>query len=284
MRELPEDISEHEDDLFSRLRDYPPRVKKLERKVRRCRRVLKSTRFLQASRTFLDLTHFGKGRAERLCSAVILSLPFFFLTFWLCQGELSAARAIAVSGLVVLFVVIIAAMLVLGKTDAELEVDSQELKKELSKLQDRIADLEKQWDADERREKAQRAAEEEAFAARLAAWEARRPKLQECPDCSASVSNQAASCPKCGCPFQDEKERGSFPVLLVVFGAIILFASLGGLVCYFQMDTTVGNLFVGRVHNIGLLSERQNGIILTAIGAAVGLAVLLFGVFLLWRK
>jgi len=288
-RELPEDTSDSddaEDALFARLRDYPSRTRKLERKVRRNRRVLRSIHFLQAARSVIDVTHFGKGRPERLGSALILSVPFFFLTFWLCLDKLSGPRAIAVSGCVVLFIMTIAAMLVLGKTDDEMEAERRELKKELPQLEERIEDLEKDWHRDQRREKVQRDAEEEAFAARLAGWEARRPKLQECADCGASVSERAPSCPKCGRPFDNEKDRRSFPIVLAVLGGIVLLLSLAGLVYYLQMDTSVAVFpFVGeRVHNIGLLSQRQNGIILTAIGSTAGLGVLLFGVYLLWRK
>jgi hypothetical protein len=41
--------------------------------------------------------------------------------------------------------------------------------------------------------------------ARRTARGARRPRLAECPDCGAMVSVLAQTCPKCGCPFKDER-------------------------------------------------------------------------------
>jgi hypothetical protein len=38
--------------------------------------------------------------------------------------------------------------------------------------------------------------------------EASRPKLAECPDCGAMVSVRAHACPKCGCPFANERGHG----------------------------------------------------------------------------
>jgi hypothetical protein len=187
---------------------------------------LKSIRFLLTVRKLLSF--FGEGRLERLCAALILFTPSFFLTFWLCLlAKFPSAWAIGVSSVVVMFLMWITAMLVLGTPDAELEGETRELKRELPKLRQRIEDLQKCWDEDhhkaqivireekaERRaeaaarlaaEEARRAAREAKRRAEAAAREAKRPRLAECPDCGAMVSVRALTCPKCGCPFKDEK-------------------------------------------------------------------------------
>lgn len=71
-------------------------------------------------------------------------------------------------------------------------------------------------------------------------------------------------------------KRGILPFL----GAILFLIGLGALLYYWQFfDTTVGTQSVeilgqriggGRVHNIGLLQDRQNGMILGAAAAILG--------------
>jgi hypothetical protein len=134
-----------------RLDEYPARMKTLKKRASRNRRHLGFIRFLQAARQ--PFSFFGKGPLERLGAALVLCVPFFFLAFWLCLPQLSSTATIAVSGLVVLFLMTMTSAVVLGKTDAELKEEREELKKELPKLEDRIEDLEQRWH--ERYQKAQ---------------------------------------------------------------------------------------------------------------------------------
>jgi Skp family chaperone for outer membrane proteins len=209
---------DNDDALFARLRDNPSRMDQLQRRSRRISRQLRLIRFLQTARK--PLSFFGKSPLERLCAALILCVPFFFLTLWMCLlAHLPNVIAIAIFGVVVLFVASLIAKVALGKTDADLEEERQELERELPDLQERIVQLESRWVEDQRRaqeirdeQEAEEEAREEAHRkrveARRAAEEASRPKLAECPDCGAMVSVQAHACPKCGCPFADEKGHG----------------------------------------------------------------------------
>ena len=155
------------------LDEYPARMKKLKQGASRNRRHLRLIRLLQTVRR--PFSFFGKGPLERLGAALICYVPFFFLAFWLCLPKLSSTGAIAVSALIVFFLMTITAMVVLGKTDAELEEERAELQKELPKLEDRIIDLKQRWHEryQEAQELAQKAREAEQKAL-LAAEEARR--------------------------------------------------------------------------------------------------------------
>ena len=66
-------------------------------------------------------------------------------------------------------------------------------------------------------------------------------------------------------------------------GMLLLLGGLMALLCFLKMDTSVPvpsfglDGFPTRVHNIGLLSERQNGLIISGLASFAGLAIVLWG-------
>jgi hypothetical protein len=121
--------------------------------------------------------------------------------------------------------------------------------------------------------------------------------LLECPDCGKMVSDQAEACPTCGRPVAPKSHtevqasegmpeappHGS-PLLKVV-GALLF---LGGIafaiyyLAYFDpsvamptteiLGRTIGG---GRVNNLGLMQDRQNGLIFSSVSALAGLLLVL---------
>jgi hypothetical protein len=68
---------------------------------------------------------------------------------------------------------------------------------------------------------------------------------------------------------------------LGILGAIVFLLALWGVIHYWNMDTTVASTdFNGqpiRIHNIGLMSERQNGLILSLVFFAIGTGMVIAG-------
>lgn len=120
--------------------------------------------------------------------------------------------------------------------------------------------------------------------------------LITCPDCEKEISDQAAACPHCGRPViqPDADPAGLFtevpqerdPSFLKLIGALLFLGGISVGVYYFAyFDTTVAVQGVeilgqkvggGRVHNIGLMEQRQTGLLLTGAVAAVGLLLVAF--------
>ena len=117
-----------------------------------------------------------------------------------------------------------------------------------------------------------------------------------CSDCKREHSDAAPACPQCGRPNTSASERiyplevTPAPVALSVLrlsGALLLLCGAGALVYFYRyFDTSVaidGISFMGqtfgvgdRVNNLGLMQDRQNGLLLGALGVVVGIALLLF--------
>ena len=118
--------------------------------------------------------------------------------------------------------------------------------------------------------------------------------LLKCPDCEKMVSDQAEACPNCGRPVvsksrslawrEDEAKSASQPQgspLLKFVGALLFLGGIAFAIYYFAyFDTSVAvpateifgqTIGGGRVHNVGLMQERQNGLISSSITAVVGL-------------
>jgi hypothetical protein len=69
-------------------------------------------------------------------------------------------------------------------------------------------------------------------------------------------------------------------LVLLIAGAVIAFGGLLFTVQYATMDTTVhsdGYYYSGRVHNIGLISERQSGLIVSVVVLVLGAATMAVG-------
>jgi hypothetical protein len=72
----------------------------------------------------------------------------------------------------------------------------------------------------------------------------------------------------------------------VVLGALLLIFGLLGTLNYWSMDTTVAvepvnfmgeRIGGGRVHNIGLMEERRNGLLVSIAAAGLGFALVAIG-------
>jgi hypothetical protein len=109
--------------------------------------------------------------------------------------------------------------------------------------------------------------------------------LIECRDCGKTFSDLAEACPNCGRPHRVaalQPKRQSSP-LLKVLGVLLFLGGLYAAVHYYAFfDTTVPvpvtqvfgqTIGGGRVHNIGLLQERQNGLIISTLITLSGLVL-----------
>lgn len=111
--------------------------------------------------------------------------------------------------------------------------------------------------------------------------------MLKCPDCFRDVSDAAPVCPGCGRPLAAAVLQKGKPGEITGGQAVGVILALLGLlgIAYFLLlfevsvrvpvreilGTTVGG---GRVNNIGLMQDRQNGLLLT--GAAVFAGLVLF--------
>ena len=127
--------------------------------------------------------------------------------------------------------------------------------------------------------------------------------LEACPDCGNQVSTLAQSCPHCGrptrpaepeCGIEDEYDlpRGKpatpaiTPEFLTILGVLLFLGGIAAAVYYYgYFDTTVASQSIelfgqtiggNRVHNIGLMQERQLGLGVSIVAALVGLVALIF--------
>jgi hypothetical protein len=64
---------------------------------------------------------------------------------------------------------------------------------------------------------------------------------------------------------------------LGLLSVLLVFGGIAALVYYMRMDTSVGNYGAGRVNNLGLMQDRQNGIIVSGLALLIGVLLALFG-------
>ena len=116
-----------------------------------------------------------------------------------------------------------------------------------------------------------------------------------CPKCNYQMSDTDLTCPRCAIAANTVSIHIDQPILQRSFSGakfLGLLMLVGGLIgmCYFmfQFDTSIAtnitpppgmdaSMFPSRVNNLGLLADRQNGIVVSGIVAVLGLILALFG-------
>ena len=111
--------------------------------------------------------------------------------------------------------------------------------------------------------------------------------MKKCPSCAEEIQEEAVKCRHCGELLNGQKMSDSAHPKEPEYeraGTLLLFAGIAAAIYYaifFDTSVAVGSagalLGIERVNNIGLMQDKQNGLLLSVVAAVAGLVVVMFG-------